>query len=66
MILDGTSKAIELAVSHAREGKLQLVFSHVYPEVLLKKNTKSVLKTVIFQENVRCVVVDEAHLVDDW
>lgn len=27
MTLDGTRKAIELAVSHAREGKSQLVFS---------------------------------------
>ena len=64
MILDGTRKAIDLAVSHAREGKLQLVFSH--PEVLLEKNTKTVLKAAIFQENVRCIVVDEAQLVDDW
>ena len=64
MILDGTRKAIDLAVSHAREGKLQLVISH--PEVLLEKNTKTVLKTAIFQENVRSIVVDDAHLVDDW
>ena len=64
IILDGMRKAIHLALSHAREGKLQLLFSH--PEVLLEKNTKIVLKTAIFQENVRCIVVDEAHLVDDW
>lgn len=64
MILDGTRKAMELAVSHAREGKLQLVFSHL--EVLFEKNTKGVLKTAIFQDNVRCVVVDGAHLMDDW
>ena len=38
MILDGMRKAIDLAVSHAREGKLQLVFSH--PEVLWKRTQK--------------------------
>ena len=64
MILDGTRKAIDLAVSHARESKLRLVFSH--PEVLLEKNTKTILKTATFQENVCCIVVDEAHLVNDW
>ena len=64
IILDGTKKSIDLAMSLATAGKLQLLFSH--PEILLEKNTKTMLKTAKFQRNVRCIVVDEAHLVDDW
>lgn len=60
LILDGSKKSLELA----REGKLDILFSH--PEVLLEKSTKSILKRPAFQKNVRCIVVDEAHLVDDW
>ena len=64
LILDGTKNGNKLAMSRAAEGRLQLVFSH--PEVLLEKETSSMLKKGIFQRNVRCIVVDEAHLVDDW
>ena len=64
IILDGTKKSIDLAMSLATAGKLQLLFSH--PEILLEKSTKTMLKTAKFQRNVRCIVVDEAHLVDDW
>ena len=63
-ILEGTKKSIELAQQLAYEGKLQIMFSH--PEVILEKRTKLMLKTSAFQKNVRSIVVDEAHLVDDW
>ena len=64
IILDGTKTTNHLATSLATDGKLQLIFSH--PELLLENNTKTMLKTTNFQRNVRCIVVDEAHLVDDW
>ena len=64
IILNGTKRTNHLATSLATEGKLQLIFSH--PELLLKNNPKAMLKTTNFQRNVRCIVVDEAHLVDDW
>ena len=64
IILDGTKSTNHLAMSLVTDGKLQLIFSH--PEILLENNTKTMLKTTIFQRNVRCIVVDEAHLVDDW
>jgi ATP-dependent DNA helicase RecQ len=64
IILDGTKTTNHLAMSLATDGKLQLIFSH--PELLLVNNTKTMLKTTNFQRNVRCIVVDEAHLVDDW
>lgn len=64
IILDGTKRGIDLATLQAREGKLQLLFSH--PEILLENTTKTMLKTAAFQKNVRSIVVDEAHLVDDW
>ena len=64
IILNGAKSTNHLATSLAREGKLQLIFSH--PELLLENNTKAMLKTTNFQRNVRCIVVDEAHLVDDW
>ena len=64
IILNGTKSTNHLATSLATEGKLQLIFSH--PELLLENNTKAMLKTTNFQRNVRCIVVDEAHLVDDW
>lgn len=63
-VLEGTKKSNELAMSHATEGKLQLLFSH--PEILIEKSTKLMLKTATFQRNVRCILVDEVHLVDDW
>ena len=50
-------------MSLATAGKVQFLFSH--PEILLEKSTKTMLKTAKFQRNVRCIVVDEAHLVDD-
>ena len=64
VVLDGTKKTNDLAISQAREGKLQLVFSH--PEFVIENTTKSTLKTSTFQKGVRCIVVDEAYLVDDW
>ena len=64
IILDGTKGTNHLAMSLATDGKLQLIFSH--PEPLLENNAKTMLKTNNFQRNVRCIVVDEAHLVDDW
>ncbi|KAL9977356.1 hypothetical protein ACROYT_G014748 [Oculina patagonica] len=36
-----------------------------FSSVLLEKSTKSILKMLAFQKNVRCFVVNEAHLVDD-
>jgi len=62
--LDGAKRTNHLAMSLATEGKLQLIFS--LPELLLENNTKAMLKTTNFQRNVRCIVVDEGHLVDDW
>lgn len=59
IILDGMKKGINLATLQAREGKLQLLFSH--PEILLENNTKSMLKATAFQKNVRSIVVDEVH-----
>jgi len=63
-ILDATKSTNHLAMSLVTDGKLQLIFSH--PELLLENNTKTMLKTTNFQRNVRCIVVDEADLVDDW
>ena len=64
IFLDGAKGTNHLATSLETYGKLQLIFSH--PELLLENNTKATLKTTNFQRNVRCIVVDEAHLVDDW
>jgi len=64
IVLDGTKSANHLAMSLVTDGKLLLIFSH--PELLLENNTKTMLKTTNFKTNVRCIVVDEAHLVDDW
>ena len=60
IILDGTKSTNHLAMSIATDGKLQLIFSH--PELLLENNTRTMLKTTNFQRNVRCIVVDEAHI----
>jgi len=64
IIPDGTKGTNHLAMSLATDGKLQLIFSH--QELLLENNTKMMLKTTHFQRNVRCIVVDEVHSVDDW
>lgn len=64
IILDGTKSTNHLAMSLVTDGKLQLIFSHA--ELLLENNTKTMLKTTNFQRNVHCIVVDNAHLVDDW
>ena len=56
--LDGAKGTNHLATSLATDGKrLQLIFLH--PELLLENITKATLKTT----NLRCIVVDEAHLV---
>ena len=60
--LDGAKGTNHLATSLATDGKrLQLIFLH--PELLLENITKATLKTTNFKRNVRCIVVDEAHLV---
>ena len=64
VVLDDTKETNDLAILQAREGKLQLVFSH--SEFVIENTTKSTLKTSTFQKHVRCIVVDEVHLVDDW
>ena len=64
VVLDDTKETNDLAILQAREGKLQLVFSH--SEFVIENTTKSTLKTSTFQKHVRCIVVDEVHLVNDW
>ena len=66
MVLDGTKTTNDMALSLASKGKLQLVFSH--PEHLIdNKIVKStVLKSQTFQRNVKSLVIDEAHLVEEW
>lgn len=66
VVLDGTKRNNDLALSLASRGKLQLVFAH--PENLIdnKLVKSSVLKSQIFQRNVKSLVIDEAHLVEEW
>ena len=55
-----------LATSLETDGKLQLTFSHVTQNFFSRTTQiKATLKTTNFQKNVRCIVVDEAQLVDD-
>ena len=66
IILDSTKKSIDLAsicMALATEGKFQFLFS--YPEILLGNQNKTILKMAKFQKNVRFVVVDEAHLMNE-
>ena len=58
------STTLRSLMSLATDGKLQLIFSH--SELLLENNKKMMLKATHFQRNVRCIVEDDAHLVDDW
>ena len=44
----------------------QIIFAH--PEALLedKKIIQNILKSKVYQTSVKAVVVDEAHLVEEW
>lgn len=58
--LEETENLIEL-----KNGAFDLVFAH--PEALLSSKTgRDLMRSHIYKENVKAVVIDEAHCVTDW
>jgi len=53
-----------MVISGVTNGEYRLVFFN--PEMLVQKKWRLLLTTPYYTENLRAIVIDEAHVVKNW
>ena len=56
---------VKVPIEDIKMGKYRLVYAH--PEAFLSCNVgMNILRSTIYRNNVACIAIDEAHMIQEW